>query len=487
MEAGLLKTNHLRCVAKPLACGSKPVAHGCQSVMQMGLVTLLFCLPGVHLLMGGANHAQAQVLSGPWVQQQEERIDRHRKGSIRVIVLDARGQAVPDAQIHVAMQRHDFQFGVRLDPAYFKAQNELPSNEAAGETDTPAETQVGEPADAQALVQEIPQAQQPIWRLLNAVSIESPARWHQLEPQQNQFDWTQAQRMLDWAAQRELAVHWGEVVTTNATHLPVWLTALSNDELAQALEAHVTTLSQKLAGRAASWDVIAGLPDRHYIQKRLGDAMLRRLVAQAAMHSPKVERGVRFNDTLAGPRLTEMVQSLTEMRDLQTPITSVTMDIKLGGNVAYVSLERSLEWLSKIGLPIRMMNMEVAGPSPQAAAINLETALRTFFAQPQVEGIWLGGIGVDQVLDPSSALVNQFGQLTPAGDLFVKMVGTRWWSEEIVQADELGNARLKVFAGAYKIQAVWPDGQAATSAYIKPGQRTQLIIIQQLADQKASD
>lgn len=478
MDAGLLKINSMR-HAKAKPAGLMSSAAGIFLIMLFLMVV---------------NHTQAQVLSGPWVEQQNERIERYRKGSIRVIVLDERGNAVPGAQIHVAMQRHDFQFGVRLDPAYFKPQNSQPdiqpdtqpASQPATQPTTQPATQPGVQADPQAAEPVLPSDHQPIWRLLNAVSIEEAARWNQLEPQQGQYDWTQTQHMLDWAASHQLAVHWGEVVSTNAAHLPVWLTAMSNEELADALEAHVTILSQKLAGRAASWDVIAGLPDRQYIQKRLGEPMLRRLISQAAMLSPDVSRGVRFNDTLAGPRLTDMVQRLTEMRDMQTPISSVTMDVKLGGNVAYVSLERSLEWLVKIGLPIRMTNVEVGGPSPQAAAINLETALRTFFAQPQVQGIWLGGIGLEQVLDPSSALVNQFGTLTPAGELFVKMVGTQWWSDEIVAADELGNARLKVFAGAYKIQAVWPGGHAATAAYIKPSQRTQLIIIQQLADQKAA-
>lgn len=402
--------------------------------------------------------AFSQVLTGQWVKNQDERIERHRKGDVRVIVLDARGQAVPGAQIHVAMQRHDFQFGVRLDPSWFKDQSPV----------------------------KVPDAQLPVWRLLNAASIEENARWNQLEPQQGKYEWAAAERMLNWCSDKELAVHWGQVVATDVSHLPVWLTKLNNDELAKTLEAHVAELSRRIAGRAASWDVIARLPDHQYIQSRLGDPMLRRLIASAAMLAPKTPRSVRFNDTLGGERLTDMVQTLTDMRDLQTPISSVSMDVKLGGNVAYVSLERSLEWLAKIGLPINIMSLEVGGPSPQAAAINLETTLRTFFAQPQVQGIWLGGIGEDQVLDPASALVDQYNKLTPAGELFVKMVGTRWWSDEIVRADELGNARLRVFAGAYKIQAVWPGGQAATAAYIQPGKRTQLIIIQQLADHQDS-
>lgn len=405
-------------------------------------------------LLSLASHSSAQVLSGQWVKTQQDRIEQYRKGDIRVIVLDAKGQPVPGAQIHVAMQRHDFNFGVRLDPSRFKEVQPV----------------------------EIPEAQQPIWRLLNAASIEENARWNRLEPEKNQYDWAVTDRMLQWAADHQLKVHWGEVVATDVSHLPLWLTKLDDQDLAAALEAHVTLLSHKLAGRAASWDVITSLPDNHFIQERLGEVMLRRLVAQAAMLSPETARGVRYNDTLAGQRLTDMVQDLTKIRDMQTPISSVSMEIKLGGNVAYVSLERSLQWLAKLGLPINMMNMEVGGPSPQAAAINLETALRTFFAQPQVKGIWLGGIDANQVLDPSSALVNEYDTLTPAGELFVKMVGTNWWSDEIVQADELGNARLRVFAGAYKIQAVWPGGQAATAAYVNPGQRTQLIIIQQLAN-----
>lgn len=404
------------------------------------------------MLLWACSIASAQILSGPWVKEQDERIEQIRKGNVRVIVLDAQGKAVAGAQVHLAMQRHDFPFGVRLDPARFA-------------TGLPEPLTVNE---------------EKLWRLMSAAAIEEPAQWTMLEREQGQLDWQLSEIMLHWAHERDLQVRWGEVVSTDMSRLPVWTTQLGDQALAEALEDHVNIISSRVGAQVTAWDVLTQLGDHHYIQDRLGEAMVRRLLAQAQRQQPQLPRVVRYTNTLAGQRLTDMVQQLTELRDAQVPFTALAIDAKLGGTVAHVSLERSLEWIAGLGLPLSLVNLEVGGPTPEAAAVNLETALRAFYSRPVVQGIWLGGLTADQVIDPSSALVDRMGILTPAGELFERMVGRLWWSDEIVKADELGNVRQRVFAGAYQMSAVWPGGQAQCSTYIRPGKQTQLVIVQQL-------
>jgi hypothetical protein len=49
--------------------------------------------------------------NAPWRKAAQERIDKLRKGDLRVLVLDAAGKPVPGAQVKVEMTRHAFRFG----------------------------------------------------------------------------------------------------------------------------------------------------------------------------------------------------------------------------------------------------------------------------------------------------------------------------------------------------------------------------------------
>lgn len=425
----------------------------------MRVRSLLLCLMLLIAFHITASVAVAQILSGPWVKEQDDRIEQIRKGNVRVIVLDAQGKAVGGAQVHLAMLRHDFSFGVRLDPARFA-------------TGQPEPLTVNE---------------EKLWRVMSAAAIEEPAQWTMLEREKDQPDWQLSEVMLRWAHDRQLAVRWGEVVSTDMSRLPLWATQLPDADFALTLEDHVKQIASRVGSQVTAWDVLTQLGDHRYIQDRLGEAMIRRLVAHAQQQQPQLPRVLRFTNTLAGPRLTDMVQQITQLRDAQIPFTALAIDTKLGGTVAHVSLERSLEWIAGLGLPLSMVNLEVGGATPEAAAVNLETALRAFFSRPMVQGIWLGGMTADQVIDPSSALVDRQGFLTPSGELFEHMVGRLWWSDEIIQADELGNVRQRVFAGAYQINAVWPGGQAQCSTYIRPGKQTQLVVVQQLKQSVPAD
>ncbi len=406
-------------------------------------------------LLLAAAAAQAQSLTGPWVQQQDHRIEEHRKGNIRIIVLDGQGKAVPNAQVHLAMQRHDFPFGVRLDAGSFK--DEEPTGH-----------------------------QQRIWPLLNSIAIEELAERVQLDARQQDPAWEQIDAMLRWSRQRGLSVRWGSTASSDLSRLPAWVPQETNQKLVDALENHIDQLAGRVGGSISQWDVLTGLPDQTYLQQRLGQGIVRRLFAQAQARSPHTPRLIRFNDTLAGPRLTQMVQTLGELRDAQVPLTGVAMDFKLGGNVAYVSLERSMEWIGRLGLPVSVVNLEVGGPTPSAAAINLETTLRTLFSYPFIQGVWFNGIAADQVIDPSSAFIDDMQIITPPGELLQRLVGKLWWTDEILTADNLGNVRHRAFAGAYRIHAAWPGGQAQTAAYLRPGKHTQLVIVQQLTPDAAT-
>jgi len=95
--------------------------------------------------------------------------------------------------------------------------------------------------------------------------------------------------------------------------------------------------------------------------------------------------------------------------------------------------------------------LQVGGDSPAQAAINLEIVLRTLFASPIVQGIYLRGIDAQSLDDPSAALVDADGQPNAAGRSYEGLVRNQWWTDTTLRTDELGNVRTAVFAGWYEL------------------------------------
>ncbi len=58
--------------------------------------------------------AAAQSDGGGWEAAADSRIEDHRMGDLEVVVEDGSGRAIPDAQVSVSMQEHDFHFGTAV-------------------------------------------------------------------------------------------------------------------------------------------------------------------------------------------------------------------------------------------------------------------------------------------------------------------------------------------------------------------------------------
>ncbi len=78
----------------------------------------------------------------------------------------------------------------------------------------------------------------------------------QMRPERDRYEFTDADRLVDYATGRGLSVHGHTLVWHNS--LPAWLTQTTwrRDELTAVLEEYVRTVVGRWKGRVASWDVV---------------------------------------------------------------------------------------------------------------------------------------------------------------------------------------------------------------------------------------
>lgn len=65
----------------------------------------------------------------PWRKEATERIEKLRKGTLNVRVVDADGKSVPGAKVAVRMQRHHFGFGSAVNPVVLAGLTDVPQSD----------------------------------------------------------------------------------------------------------------------------------------------------------------------------------------------------------------------------------------------------------------------------------------------------------------------------------------------------------------------
>lgn len=395
----------------------------------------------------------AQMLNAPWVGHAEARIDACRKVAVRVIVLDAAGRPAPGAKLRIVQQRHAFSFGVRLNPDDFR-DGVLPP---AGRDE------------------------QPVYRCFNAASLDLASNWPTTGPNPGQWDFMLVDDMVTWANRRGMTLRWGSLTSADPGRVPPWVAPLHGRPLLEAYEAHLHAVLGRFGRRIEQFDVHTDATDHDLASSRLGPAVVRRLYEQARAAAPQAVLGLRFEDGLLGERLAATIRAINDAREDLVPFDAVVIEQRLGGMIVQTPLQKALESLGNVGVPVIVTNLEVGGPTPGAAAINLETVLRTLFAEASVRGIWFAGVASDEVGDPAAALVDAAGQPTPAGTVLDSLIRRLWWTDSAHDADELGNVRTRVFAGVHRLEATLPGGVLAdASVYLAPGAHEQVVFVRPL-------
>ena len=96
-------------LAVHLSCKAQTLELGGITLLNLGPDANLDALPFTPITYPG------QEPDAPWRKAAAERIDKIRKGDLKVSVVGADGKAISGASVHMAMQRHAFGFGTFLE------------------------------------------------------------------------------------------------------------------------------------------------------------------------------------------------------------------------------------------------------------------------------------------------------------------------------------------------------------------------------------
>lgn len=398
-----------------------------------------------------------------WRKEALERIDRIRKAELVVEVIDAEGQPVPDAEVHVEMQRHAFRFGNTVDSYILGAQ----------EKDFPyTKTRQG-----QAYVttwEDVQRYREVVKTYFNAVTFESELRPHSWKRQTGgKSPNVEAYRLLrettiPWLQENDIDIR-GHYLSWGAMDFnAIEAVYVGNPEGHRKwLWAHLADILPKTEGVVTEWDTINHIVawGNHTYEKEYGGLeILGEIMAEARRLAPNATHAINEGKVLPDGYKREpykrVIRALNEQG--QAPDTVGFM-----AHFGLTSLTPPEELLAiyddfaKIAPSLQLSEFDVeAGDDEELQADYYRDVLLATFSHPNFHSIVQWGFWANAHWKPYAALWREDWTLKPAGEVFVDLVTNQWWTDETIQSDAKGQGQVRGFLGDYQVR-VTHEGRTA--------------------------
>ena len=217
-------------------------------------------------------------------------------------------------------------------------------------------------------------------REFNMLEPEDAMKWEALRPDSQSFDFSQGDRLVDFAARYDMKVRGHTLVWHHQN--PPWLTQgqFTPDELARLIEAHIKTVVGHYRGKVFAWDVANEAFDE---QPRLGQlrdtiwydqpgiglagngtAYLERCFRWA--HEADPHALLFYNEAEAetlGPKSDAIYAMVQDFRKRGVPIDGVGFEMHIGTpHPDIASISANIGRFTALGVQVHITEMDVALP-----------------------------------------------------------------------------------------------------------------------------
>jgi GH35 family endo-1,4-beta-xylanase len=374
----------------------------------------------------------------PWREMASSHIERYRKGDLTIDVTDSNGRPVANAEIHVQMIRHAFQFGASID-----AEKLVDDGDEAGQSSSTAAFRKN------------------LGELFNTVTFDKDLRWTAWnDPVARE----RTEAALAWTRSLGLTLQGRGLAFSGFTELPAPLQENSDDPQAvrDAIRTGVTSAAVALQGQVGAWDVVASPRGYRELLDVVGVEEMAgwyRLLREA---DPEATLVLSESDLLAGDRMSELAAMVGEFIDREVPIDQLGAHGRFDTQPPPIQvLSDRLDQLASFGLPIVITGFDIATPEEALASDFTRDFLTLAFSHPSVEGFTFEHFFEGDDEETKAALYRRDGAVSPLGQIYRDLVLGRWWSDVVALSNAEGQLTSRVFQGDYSI-SVRKDGQTAS-------------------------
>jgi endo-1,4-beta-xylanase len=395
-------------------------------------ISLMFLFCFAVTLIGISCFAEDDISKKVTDEAIDARIAGIRMGDILV-------KTKPGADVRIEQVRHEFLFGVAItDNLAEKSEN------AMSDKDRKKFLQILEDN-------------------FNYAVHENALKWYDTEVEYKKVDYYLADRIYELCRERNIPMRGHCVFWAKDKYVMPWLKELDNDELRAAVVRRSTDVAKHFKGRIDEFDLNNEMINGDFFRRRLGYGIVNEMawIVKAANPDAKlyvndygilVENG--FNKSSYITQIENLLANGVPIDGIGCQAHFVTSNKNNSTARAATTSEhvqKTLDELSKFGLPIKITECLVSADTEEGKAEELTRFFRLCFAHPSVEAIIMWGFWEVGHWVPESAMWKKDWTPTLQALAYRDLVFNKWWTKVSGNADKKGIYKADAFYGDYLI------------------------------------
>ena len=403
----------------------------------------------------------------PWRKAALDRIEKIRKADLTIEVVDAKGRPIKNTKVKVEMQRHAFQFGSAVNASILGAtQDDLPTIKRAK-------------SDAiKVSWDDVQKYRQVVEDFFNVVTFESELRPHVWKLQHSgNLSWEQKRKVfldqaIPWLQENDIDVRGHYIAWGAIDYNAIEKEFVGNPKGHRAwLWDYMADVLPKTSGFVSEWDTInhiVGWGKHTYEVEYGGFDIYADLMKEARRLAPNARHTINEGRVLPNgykrEPYKEVIRFLNEHG--QAPDTVGFMaHFDLSSLTPPEELLEVFDDFAEIAPRLQLSELDVgAGDDEQLQAEYFRDALIASFSHPNMVGIVQWGFWENAHWKPAAALWRSDWTLKPAGEVFVDLVKSQWWTNLESRTDNAGLCHLRGFMGDYLV-TVEHDGKPVVKKF----------------------
>ncbi len=357
-----------------------------------------------------------------WRKKAHARIEKIRTADLTLTIKDAKGNPIPNAQVHLTLKRHKFGFGAAVR-----------SEEMAGK----ATTQKRQDAYAKILS-----------RTCSKITPTNAMKWRLYPAMKDNLE-----ELLKWCKKENMTVRGHVLIWPGFARLPDDMKLYKTNPKAfrKALTDHIKEYTSLYPEAFSEWDVMNEPYTEHEFMDLLGKEVVLEWFRTA--HNPKYLSYINDYGILTGNNA-EHVQNYHQWIDYivknNAPLDGIGFQGHYKAPMPPEEILARIDTFAKYGKKMQITEFDFDYPDPALQAQFFEDFLTLIYSHPLMSA-HINWIFLADNFRPNAALYRRDFTPTPMGKVWEKLLTQTWHTEKTLTTHPNGTLTLHGYKGIYQI------------------------------------
>ncbi|CAN7032385.1 unnamed protein product [Brassica rapa subsp. trilocularis] len=270
-----------------------------------------------------------------WKSHQDHNIHKERKRTVRIRVVNSKGEPVQKASLSIEQRKLGFPFGCEVE-------KNILGNHAYQSWFT---------------------------KRFTVTTFANEMKWYSTEVVRGKEDYSIADKMFRFFKKHGVAVRGHNIVWSDPKYQTKWLNSLSGREFYNAVKQRVSSVASRYKGQLEGWDVVNENLHFSYFEKKMGPKASRNIFKMAQAFDPTTTKFINEYNTLEEPRDLDSspAKFLKKLRELKSIVVRGNISLGIGleshfktPNIPF--MRSALDILGATDLPIWLTEVDVEAP-----------------------------------------------------------------------------------------------------------------------------